>query len=262
MKKIGFGTYRLNTSDEKILKYAIEQGYRILDTAESYGTEKLIGDVLKLANRREFFIITKVSPENLTYKGVINSVLGSVSRLNTYIDLLLIHVPNPNIPLKETFSAMKLLQEKRIIRYYGVSNFDYNQTLEAIKYGIYAHQHEFSLVYRWYEDVLMLCNFKNIKFFAYRPFSNGDIFKDPYKSYIDIVAKKYNKTIAQIALKWIQIHGAIPIIGSKNFDHIKENIDLDFELSEFDYLFLEDLFRLLILNQNENNSLKESKSLC
>ncbi|MEM4500471.1 MAG: aldo/keto reductase [Candidatus Woesearchaeota archaeon] len=253
---IAFGTYRLfGEKGEQILKYAIEVGYRIIDTAESYQNEDMVGRVLKMCDRKKIFLITKVSPNKLMYKDLIHAAIESVKKLDTYIDLYLIHIPNPVVPLGHTIQAMKKLQEKSIIRYYGVSNFDYMQTLEAINYGIYAHQHEYSLVYRWFEDVLALCKLKKVKFFAYRPLSYGDVFMEPFKSYIEKVAKKHNRTIAQISLKWIQQKGAIPIIGSQNPDHIKEDFDLNFEIPEEDMEYLDELFKELVVKKDQNKNL-------
>ena len=117
------------------IKKAIELGYTHIDTAEMYGgghSEELVGLAINDFDRDSLFITTKVLPEHLRYKDVIKSAEGSLKRLKTdYIDLYLIHIPNPKIPIKETMQAMDLLLSQQKIRFIGVSNFSCQQLKEA-----------------------------------------------------------------------------------------------------------------------------------
>jgi len=134
---LGFGTWRIGGGETadlsndkfliKSLKKAFELGYRLIDTAEYYGaghTEELVGKALKDFNREEFFITSKVWSNHLHYEDVIKACEESLKRLQVKcIDLYLIHWPNPQIPIKETVSALEKLVEDGKIKYIGVSNF-------------------------------------------------------------------------------------------------------------------------------------------
>ena len=117
------------------IKEAIKIGYNHVDTAELYGqghTEELVGKAIKNFDRNKLFITTKVSPEHLKYDDLISSVKNSLKRLGTdYIDLYLIHRPNPNIPIKKTMEAMNYLVDNKIIKFIGVSAFNIGQIKEC-----------------------------------------------------------------------------------------------------------------------------------
>ena len=239
---IGFGTYRLgekNNFDEmpdvETVDFAINSGYKVIDVAESYGdgySEKIVGVSIKKIKRDKVIIITKVSPNNLKYSDVLRSVENSSKLLGTYIDFILIHAPNPKIPFKETFSAMKKLKEKRIIRFYGVSNFSYEQLKEAHKFGISAVQEELNIAYPYNYKQLKFCKENNILFFSYMPLSNGELLNENNIHNLRPYASKYNVPESSIALKWVIQHGTIPIIGSQNKKHILENTKLNFKLDK------------------------------
>ncbi|MBN2881378.1 aldo/keto reductase [Candidatus Woesearchaeota archaeon] len=238
---IGYGTYRLgeklvrsDSENVELIRFAIDSGYKIIDTAESYlngYSERLIGKAIKVFDRKELIIISKVSPNHLDFKNVIKSAVESVKRLGTYIDYYLIHVPNPNVSLNETFKAMRVLQEKKIIRFFGVSNFSIELLKESYKYGISAVQEEFSMAYPYNEEQLKFCKEHNILYFAYMPLSNGDLVSKENISHLTPYARKYNTTESNIALKWVVQNGAIPIFGSQNKKHILENAKLNFKLT-------------------------------
>ena len=244
---LGIGTYGVEKIYQPVyfLKKAISLGYTLIDTAENYGkgfSEEIIGKAIKDFNRKDLFIISKVSPNHLRFKDVIKSAIASVQRLNTFIDLYMIHVPNSQIPLEETFLAMEKLRQRHIIRYFGVSNFEYEDLRKAISFGIKANEHEYSLIYRHYEEEVKLCQENNILFFSYRPLSHGELLDNKYKQLFSPFEKKYKKTPAQIALRWLIQKGTIPIIGSKNIEHLKENLDIDWQIERSDMDKLSQLF--------------------
>lgn len=106
------------------VRAALEAGYTHIDTAEGYQNEAAIGDVLAEYDREEVFLTSKVLPKNLNYESVIRSRKASLDRLGTdYLDLYLIHWPNPAISLRETLHAMARLHEQGLVRNIGVSNF-------------------------------------------------------------------------------------------------------------------------------------------
>jgi len=242
------------------IKTAIELGITHIDTAEMYGhghAEELVGEAIKDFNRETLFITTKVSPENLRYNDVIASAKESLKRLKTeYIDLYLIHVPNPKIPIQETMKALNFLYEQKLIRFIGVSNFSVKQIKEAQKSSqnkIVANQIEYSLLIRnegneyisnMESKVIPYCQENNIMVIAYRPLARGKLTKPGFKI-LDELAKKYNKTQAQIAINWlISKKKVITIPKSTRIEHLKENLGaLDWKLKPEDIRKLDKEFR-------------------
>ena len=181
--------------------------------------------------RNKVFIATKVSPENLSYDDVIRSAERSLHRLKTdYIDLYQIHWPNPKIPVSETMHAMEQLVTEGKIRFIGVSNFSLKELKEEEKYlpkhPIVSTQTEYNLFDRTIEnDILPYCEQKGILTIAYSPLDQGRIASGDDKiKRLKVIADKYNKTIAQIALNWLIAHPTvITIPKATNPNHIKEN---------------------------------------
>lgn len=222
------------------IKDALKIGYNHIDTAELYGqghTEELVGKAIKDFDRKKLFITTKVSPEHLKYNDLIASVKKSLKRLGTdYIDLYLIHRPNPDIPIKETIEAMNYLVDKKIIRFIGVSAFNIEQIKEAQKHSkhpIVANQLKFSIYKKSDLKTVKFCQDNNIVVIAYKLFGRGLI--DTKKiNLIMGLSKKYNKTEGQIILNWtISKNNMVAIFKSTNIKHLKENKDVfDFKLTD------------------------------
>ncbi len=245
VSSIGLGTYGMggkNSPDYKndakeveAIKYAITNGINLIDTAEYYGhghSEELVGKAIKDFEREYLFIISKVWPVNLHYKDVINSAKESLKRLDTdYIDLYLIHWPNPKIPVEETLDAMGELLDSHLIRNIGVSNFDIANLTEAIdqlKHGkIIANEVEYNLENYYIEDDLIpFCEKNNIKIIGYSPLNQGRI-----SSKINHVAKSLGMSSIQCTLGYLK-KKSIPIPKASSISHINElvecmNIDLD-----------------------------------
>ena len=251
-KYLGFGTYRLSGNENKdidTLKFAVSKGYNIIDTAESYGngySEMIVGKSISYLSitderlRKKVTIISKVSPSNLSYENTIRSAKESVERLGTYIDCYLIHAPDKNIPISETFRAMEYLKKKKMIRQFGVSNFSSDELLKIKRSGIEiaAVEDEFSLCYQYNAKQLRFCKDNMIPFFAYMPLSNRWLLSGKNKDNLAEFCKKYNKTEAQIALKWVLQCGAIPIVGTNDKKHIGEDSDLDWKIELKDMISL------------------------
>ncbi|MBD3247529.1 aldo/keto reductase [Candidatus Pacearchaeota archaeon] len=230
------------SNDEKYIKAiqdAIKIGYTHIDTAEIYGgghTEELIGKAIKDFDRKKLFITSKVAKEHLKYDDIINSAKNSLKRLGTdYIDLYLLHRPNPDIPIKETMEAMNYLVDNKIVRYIGVSMFNIEQMQEAQKYSkhpIVTNQLKFSIYKKSDIKTVKYCQENNILVTAYKIFGRGMIKTDKI-SLISHLSEKYNKTEAQILLKWIiSKKNMIAIFKSTNTTHLKENKDIfDFKLT-------------------------------
>lgn len=246
---LAIGTYGMGGEDckpednkhIKALQEAISIGYTHIDTAEIYSgghTEELVGKAIRRFNRKKLFITTKVAKEHLRYNDLINSAKKSLQRLGiNYIDLYLVHAPNPNIPIKETMKAMDFLIDNKLIKNIGVSNFNLKQMKEAQKYSknpIVANQLKYNLYAEFIDlKTISYCQKNGAMIIAYKPFGRGSLTEEKI-SLLSILAKKYNKTEAQIILKWlISKKNVVALFKSGNVQHLKENKDIfDFKLTK------------------------------
>jgi diketogulonate reductase-like aldo/keto reductase len=223
-----------DSKDIKAIQNAINLGITHIDTAERYAdgyAEVLIGKAIKKFERNKLFITSKVAPTNLKYDDVIKAAKASLKRLQTeYLDLYLIHQPNPKIPLKETMTALDLLKEQGLIKNIGVSNFNIQEFETAqsyTKYKIVNNQLHLNLKYRESErkGLVKYCQDNDILFTAWRPLQKGILLKEN-NNLLDEMCQKYKKTPAQIAINWlISQKNIVTIIKSTNPEHLKENID-------------------------------------
>ncbi|EKY26357.1 glyoxal reductase [Clostridium celatum DSM 1785] len=237
MPSIGFGTYKSGSDEEtaKIIKYALETGYRQIDTASFYGNEVGIGNGIKQSNikREEIFLVTKLWNDDHGYKKTIEAFNKSLERLQVeYIDLYLIHWPNKLNA--ETWRAFEDLYKEGKVKAIGVCNFkighleELKKTAEIMPMVNQVELHPQSSK----EYLLDYCNDNNIQLVAWSPIMRGRIFSNEL---IIGLSEKYKKTIAQIVLRWHIQRGIIPIPKSSNEGRIKENLDIfDFELSADD----------------------------
>jgi diketogulonate reductase-like aldo/keto reductase len=254
--RIGQGTwiYGEQKSDLKkeieALRYGIEQGLTLIDTAEEYakgGAERIVGEAIQDC-RKEVFLTTKVSAKNCSYKGVITAAERSLERLGTtYIDLYLQHWPSRQHDVEETMSAMAHLIENGMVKYIGVSNFTPELVEEAERalgsHVIVCNQVGYHLNDRRIEyNVLPFCQERGITVMAYSPFGYAPQFFGgkgfPEKGtkprqVLEEIGARYGKTAHQVVLNWILRHeGLITIPKAKNINHIKSNLEaLGWELS-------------------------------
>jgi len=236
---LGLGTWKLSGPETiDIIKEALKIGYNHIDTAEMYGNEKEIGLAIQNTPREKLFITSKVWHTNLHYEDTLKACKQSLEKLKTeYLDLYLIHWPNPGIDMEETFSAFKELYLNRKVMAVGVSNFTIRHlqhalsVCEKLSLPITINQVEFHPLF-YQESLLRYCHSNNINITAFCPLARGLTLTDPV---IQELALKYKKTPAQITLKWLtqQKIIAIPKASSKN--HLIENIDIfNFKLEETD----------------------------
>ena len=226
---IGFGTSQLGNCGE-IVANALKTGYRHIDTAWKYGTEKGVGAGIKLSGvpRQDIFLTTKVSHEYLRAADFAKSVDESLHNLRTdYVDLLLVHWPTiDDIPLAETMGALARAKREGKARHVGVANFNIALTEEAMR----LCPEPFSVLqaeYHPYLDqtkVLAFCRKAGLIFMAYCPLGRGRVFKEPVLAEI---ARSKGKTVAQIALRWlVQQDNIAPIPRSSNPHHMAESLDV------------------------------------
>ncbi len=262
---IGLGTWRIGgdmtpdySADKQAIeaiRYAVRLGMNHIDTAEIYGgghAEELVGEAVKEFRRDEVFITSKVWHTNLKYDDVLKACERSLRRLRTsYIDLYLIHWPNPSIPLSETMRALERLHDEGKIRYIGVSNFTADLVEEARSYlshaDIVANQVEYSLYERSIErDLMPYCSETGVTVIAYSPLGHGRIHRelssrlDKRMRALREVAERYSKTPIQVALNWVIWHEhVIAIPKSTRREHLEENAGAaGWRLDERDYKLL------------------------
>ena len=233
---IGFGTSQMTgkvTTDAVVA--ALRSGYRHIDTARKYGSEPAVGEAIKIAGvpRNEIFLTTKVSHENLRSDDFARSVDESLAALNVdYIDLLLVHWPNPDIPLSETMPALANTKRSGLARHIGAANFNtalLEQALALCPEPLVALQAECH-PYLDQSKLLPAVHRHGLVFIAYCPLGRGRLFTDPVLAEI---AETRGRTIAQVALRWAIQQGVAVIPGSSNPDRIAGNFNIfDFALSE------------------------------
>jgi len=232
---IGFGTSQLGNCGEFVAS-ALKLGYRHIDTAWKYGTEKGVGEGMRLSGvpRKDIFLVTKVSHEYLRGADFATSVEESLERLQTdYVDLLFVHWPAiDGTPLSETMGALAKAKREGKTRHIGVANFNIALTEEAMRLCpeplavLQAEYHP----YLDQSKVLAFCRKAGLIFMAYCPLARGRLFKDPVLAEI---AQAKGKTVAQIALRWLVQQGNIaPIPRSANPQHMAESLRVfDFTLT-------------------------------
>jgi 2,5-diketo-D-gluconate reductase B len=232
---VGFGTSSLGNCGE-IVATALALGYRHIDTAWKYGTERGVGEGMRAAGvpRSDIFLTTKVSHEYLRTDDFARSVDESLANLGVdYVDLLLVHWPNPDIPLEQPIAALAKAKRQRLTRHIGVANFNIALLDEAIRLcpeplttlqaEYHAHLDQGKLI--------EACRKRGLIFTAYCPLGRGRLLRDPVLA--DIAAHK-GRPLAQIALRWLVQQGNIvPIPRSSNRKRMAENLDIfDFTLTD------------------------------
>ncbi|AIF68869.1 aldo/keto reductase [Palaeococcus pacificus DY20341] len=235
--------YSRDRESIEALRYGLDLGINLIDTAEFYGaghSEELVGEAIKGYEREDIFIISKVWPTHFGYGKAKKAARASVKRLGTYIDLYLLHWPRNSFEkIKETLYALEELVDEGIIRYIGASNFDLEllkRSQEIMKrYEIVANEVKYSLKDRWVEGGLLeyMAN-EDMALIAYTPLEKGTLARNQC---LREIGKRYNRTAAQVALNWLiwkENVIAIPKAGSK--EHIRENFGaMGWRLSREDY---------------------------
>ena len=231
LPEIGLGTWEYEGGVEP-LRRGIALGASLLDTAEVYGTEHIVGEAIKDIRDR-VFVATKVSPSHFKRADLLMAADKSLQRLRTgHIDLYQLHWPNYALPIEETIAAMEELVDMGKVRFIGVCNFsvaDLKRAQGALtKYRIVSNQVSYSLVNRSIEEVGLLryCQMNRITVIAYSPLARG-MHNIKRKDRIGILARVMamaGKTEAQVALNWcISKDGVIAIPKATSINHVIEN---------------------------------------
>ena len=239
MPKVGFGVYQIKNQEQckQAVLDAIDAGYRLIDTAQSYGNEEAVGKAIQETSvpRSELFITTKVWISNYGYEKAKASVEESLKKMQLdYIDLVLLHQP-----FNDYYGAYKALEDlykEGKIKAIGVSNFypdrlvdlaifsDVKPAVNQVEVNVFHQQIEAQTYNEKY----------GVQMEAWAPFAEGrnNMFTNPE---LKAIGDKYGKSIAQVILRWLVQRGIVPLAKSVKKERMQENINIfDFELSDED----------------------------
>ncbi len=232
---VGLGTWTLRGRDcVGLVERSIAEGYRHIDTAQMYGNECEVGEGVRNSGAREqVFVTTKIQPENLAPRDVERSVKESLAALKVGpIDLLLVHWPNPRVPLADTLGAMAKFKTSGDVKNIGVSNFTVSLIEEAVKVSgepIACNQIECH-PYLDQTKVVAACRKHGVAVTAYSPIARGRADDD---ALLANIGKSHRKTAAQVCLRWLIQRGIIVIPRTSKSERLKENLDIfDFTLTD------------------------------
>jgi diketogulonate reductase-like aldo/keto reductase len=232
---LGLGTWRLDGETVKeSVRAALDAGYTHVDTAEGYRNEAAIGEVLAEYDRDDVFLTSKVLAKNLNYDSLVESCEASLARLGTeYLDLYLVHWPNPAISLRETLDAMATLHDRGLVRNVGVSNFSAYQLSCAHHISdvpIAVNQIEF---HPWLQrpDLVDYCRESETVVEAAAPLARTEIFEDEV---VQELAASYGKSPAQVVLRWALDTDVVVLPKSSSPEHVRQNAEFDWTLDEAD----------------------------
>lgn len=233
---VGFGTSPMTggMSAETVLT-ALKTGYRHIDTGRKYGTEGVVGEAMRASGlpRADIFVTTKVSHENLRPADFARSVDQSLAALRLdYVDLLMIHWPNPEIPLELAIPALAKAKRDGLARHIGVANFNTTLLDAAVRLSpeplsvLQAEYHP----YLDQTKLLAAVRRHGLAFVAYCPLARGRMFGD---AVLAEIAAAHGKSIAQVALRWLFQQEVVSIPFSSKPERIAGNFDIfDFTLTD------------------------------
>ena len=242
---VGLGTWQSSNETAKLsVLAALSHGYKLIDTAAAYGNELGVGAGLKASGlkREEYFVTSKLRNANHGYEATMEAFELTIKKLGVdYLDLYLIHWPNPvqfrgiwKTAMQETWGAFEDLYKAKKIRAIGVSNFmphHIEALMETAEIKPMVNQLKLCPGIDQ-PEIVKYCRENDIVVEAYSPFGTGLIFDNEV---MQNLAKKYNKTIAQICLRWCLQNDFVSLPKSANPIRIKDNTDIfDFELSAED----------------------------
>ena len=259
---IGFGTSGISERDAEDLVFkAIMRGYRLIDTASWYKNEEAVGRGIHKAvnagiSRDEIFVVSKAWKDEMGYEEATDAFNRSFDRLGLdYIDLYLIHWPSPEDGKNlDTWRALEDLTESGRVRSIGVSNFNRGELNELIKEGrIRPAVNQIPVnPSQMNADLDDFCYRNNIVTMGYSPLGAGKVNKNKQ---LAAIGNKYDKSPAQIALKWCVDRDVVPIPKTSHDERMKENLDIfDFELTDDDINTLNNIDEKKTVTHKEGNN--------
>lgn len=252
MPRLGFGVFQITDLEEceEIVYQAIQHGYRLIDTAASYGNEEAVGRAIKRSGvpREELFITTKLWISDATYEGTKAAFQRSLDKLELdYLDLYLIHQPLNDV--YGSWRAMEELYKEGKIRAIGLANFYPDRLLDLIAFNEVTpavNQVEINPFFQREEDIQVMKD-KGVQVEGWAPFAEGknDLF---HNDRLQKIGDKYNKSIAQVILRWNIQRGIVAIPKSANVERMQQNFAIfDFELTA------EDMQEITTLDENKSS---------
>ncbi len=233
---LGLGTFRLDGAvARRMVTYALEIGYRHIDTAQMYGNEAEVGEAIAASGvpREEIWLTTKIWPDNFRDGALQRAAEQSVRRLGTEPDLLLLHWPNPSVPRAETIRALNDARRRGLTRHIGISNSPValiKKSVAASEAPLLVDQVEYH-PYLSQRAVLAELRAQGMALTAYSPIAQGRVFSDPV---LRRIGERHGKNPGQVTLRWLlQQDGVTAIPRSSREAHAKANFEIfDFSLSD------------------------------
>lgn len=234
---LGLGTWRL-TGDRCVqaVETALDLGYRHVDTAQAYGNERAVGTAIERSDvdRDDIFLTTKLDWSNRRYDDVLRSTEQSLARLGTgTVDLLLVHQPNPTVPLKETLDAMNELRDDGTVRHVGVSNFSLERLKRARDLSAAPILTDQVMYHPYWDqtDLVDHCQIHDLLLTAYSPLAQGGVLDD---GTLAEIGERHGKSAAQVALRWLVQQDNVAVIPkASSREHLAANRAIfDFELTD------------------------------
>jgi diketogulonate reductase-like aldo/keto reductase len=232
---VGLGTWDLRgRTCARIVEQALRLGYRHIDTAEMYDNEREVGEGLRASgvNRKEVFVTTKVWPSHFAPRELERTAKECLVRLRlTEVDLLLLHWPNPDIPLSETLGALCRIKQAGLACHIGVSNFTVALVEEAVKIAsepLVCNQIEMH-PFLDQSKVIAVCRGHGMAIVAYSPIARGNAKND---AVLARIGQAHGKTAPQVCLRWLVQQNIAVIPRTSKVERLEENLAIfDFELS-------------------------------
>ncbi len=233
MPKLGLGTWQL-TGDTcvKAVDLALQMGYTHIDTADVYGNHREVAAGMADHDREGIWITSKVNKGDLQYDDVLATCEKNLKELEVdFIDLYLIHWPDPSVPMEETFRALKKLRDDGMVKEIGVSNFmveHLTEALEVAEVPIVNNQIKFHPAHQpW--DVVELCRENDISVTAYSPLGHGELLDN---AKLKQIAGDLDRSVPQVCIRWLLQQEMIVIPKASSEDHLRGNLDVfDFHIS-------------------------------
>ncbi len=235
--RLGFGTWQITGSDAtEAVRDALEIGYRQIDTARMYGNEKEVGAGLASSgvDRSEIFLTTKIFPGEFEPDDLKAAAEESLRALGTdHLDLLLLHWPDPDVPIERTLGAMVELQAAGKIRNLGLSNFPAGMLSEALRHAsVFCDQVEYH-PFLAQDPLLKIASERDVLLTAYSPLAHGKV---PGDRTLTEIGEAHGKTAGQVALRWLLDQPSVsPIPKASSHERRVENFEVfDFQLSDYE----------------------------
>ena len=253
--KLGLGTWFIEDGvAAQAVRDAVGIGYRNIDTAQAYGNERGVGEGVRTSGvpRGELFVSSKLAAEIKDYDGAVAAIDGSLATMGLdYLDLMLIHSPQPWNDWRggtyaegnrQAWRALEEAQQAGKLRSIGVSNFEQSDLENIISVSTVAPQVNQVLFHigNTPDDLLSYCTGEGIRIEAYSPIAHGEILQNPD---VRAMAERYAVSVPQLCIRYALQLGTVPLPKTANPDHMRENAQVDFTISDED---MDTLWRLRI----------------